>query len=208
MINSSRKLKQPKEQTYLLPLAGERLIESSVNPSSNIEHRIIRDKSWIKGAFWGEPRPGHPEGKIIHHIKEVLKNVDLATTNPQLREQLRLITIVHDTFKYLEKIVRPRRDWTKHHGVYARKFAEQFIQDQTVLDVIEWHDEAFYIWRYLQVGLEQKAARRLAKLYDRIGDNMQLYYLFFKCDTQTGDKYQQPVAWFESTIKGIDIVNF
>lgn len=207
-MNSSQKLKQQKEQTYLLPSAGKRLIENSISPINNIEHLIIQEKSWIKGALWGEPRPGHPEGKIINHIKEVLKNVDLATTNHKLREQLRLITIVHDTFKYLEVIARPRRDWTKHHAVYARRFAEQFITDKAVLDVIEWHDEAFYIWRYLQLGLEQKATKRLAKLYDRVGDNMQLYYLFFKCDTQTGDKYQQPVAWFEKNIKGIDIVAF
>ncbi|MCP4438111.1 MAG: hypothetical protein GY810_04135 [Aureispira sp.] len=208
MINSTRKRKQHKESTFLLPAAGKRLIETSVSPITEIEELIIREKSWVQGALWGEPRPGHPEGKVIHHIKEVLGNVDLATSDYKYQEQLRQITIIHDTFKYLEEISRPRRDWTKHHAVYARRFAEQFIDDDAVLDVIEWHDEAFYTWRYLQMGLEQKAEKRLAKLYDRIGDNMQLFYLFFKCDTQTGDKYQQPVAWFEENIKGIDIVDF
>ena len=36
--------------------------------------------------------------------------------------------------------------------------------------------------------------------------NMQLYYLFFKCDTSTGDKNPAPMKWFEKTMKGIDVV--
>jgi hypothetical protein len=34
----------------------------------------------------------------------------------------------------------------------------------------------------------------------------QMYYLFFKCDTQTGDKTQAPLKWFEQNVSGIDIV--
>jgi uncharacterized protein involved in tellurium resistance len=49
---------------------------------------------------------------------------------------------------------------------------------------------------------------RLKSLLNRIGDNIQLYYLFFKCDTRTGDKTQAPVKWFEQTIRNIEVVEF
>ena len=35
---------------------------------------------------------------------------------------------------------------------------------------------------------------------------LQLYYLFFKCDTQTGDKTQAPLKWFEREVPGIEVM--
>jgi len=37
-------------------------------------------------------------------------------------------------------------------------------------------------------------------------DCMQLFYLFFKCDTLTGDKTLAPLTWFEEHVTGIDLV--
>lgn len=184
------------------------IIRQLVRPETTLEKQIINDLDWQTGAFWGEPRPGHPEGKIIYHIREVLDNVDKATTNSKLREQLRLVTILHDTFKHLEEQVRPRTDWSKHHAIYALDFAKKYVADKAVLQVIELHDEAYYAWRYYQYGKIEAAGQRLQFLIERLGENLQLFYLFFKCDTQTGDKYQAPVAWFETNAKGIEIVQF
>ena len=49
---------------------------------------------------------------------------------------------------------------------------------------------------------------RLQKLLKTLDDRLQLYYLFFKCDTATGDKNQAPLKWFEQAIPNIDIKNF
>ncbi|MDC0230729.1 hypothetical protein OAK19_02095 [Aureispira] len=183
--------------------------EYYIKPESDLERQIIRDNSWQDGAYWGEPRSGHPEGKVIYHIHEVLQNIDKATKNWTLRQQLRLIAIIHDTFKLKEEQVRPRTDWSKHHAIFALEFAKLHISDQAVLDVIELHDEAYYAWRASFAGHKEKSDSLLDKLKGRIGANMQLYYLFFKCDTQTGDKYQSPVAWFEQMMqKEITISEF
>ena len=181
-----------------------------ISPESLIEQKIVNNPQWQEGAFWGEPRPGHPEGKVIFHIHEVLQNVDKATQNRLLRQQLRLITILHDTFKHLEEKLRPRTDWSKHHAIYALKFAKKYISDKAVLDVIELHDEAYYAWRADYAGHQEKAEQLLNNLRNRLGKkNMQLFYLFFKCDTQTGDKYQSPIAWFEEVMQeDITVTNF
>ena len=84
---------------------------------------------------------------------------------------------------------------------------EDFTSDQAVLDVIELHDEAYYCWRMKHLYQQPEAGtRRLRKLLARLDDQLQLYYLFFKCDTSTGDKNPAPLVWFEQTIPGIEIV--
>lgn len=181
-------------------LERQDLISDLIQPETALEKIILQDKSFQEGLFWGKPRRGHPEGKVIFHIREVLGNVEKVVEDDVMRQQLRLITIIHDTFKFQQDTSYPR-DWDKHHALLARNFAERFIDDDTILDIIELHDEAYYCWRWENRYFRPEIAkRRKQNLLDRIGEeNMQLYYLFFKCDTQTGDKTQEPVAWFEKT---------
>ena len=163
-----------------------------------------------KGLCWGEPRYGHPEGQVVYHVPDILDNINrlLPPLSKKEREQLRLIALLHDAFKYIEDKGSPR-DWSRHHSMLARQFGEAFITDETILDILELHDEAYYCWR-LEALLHQpqKSAARFAKLMERIGYCLQLYYIFFKCDTQTGDKTQAPVKWFEKKGLDIQIVDF
>ncbi|MFK7936078.1 MAG: hypothetical protein AB8G22_21370 [Saprospiraceae bacterium] len=183
-------------------------IKALLRPETDLEHIILQQPDFQRGLHWGLPRFGHPEGKILYHIREVLDNVEKLNISSDMSRQLRLITFVHDTFKNIEHKGKPR-DWTRHHAVLARKFMEQFTDEKAVLDVIELHDEAYYSWRYQYLYKnKEKGERRLARLLEKIGDNMQLYYLFFKCDTRTGDKIQTPLQWFEANIKNIEIVDF
>jgi len=181
-------------------------IEGQLKPETDIEHKLINHPDFMKGLFWGQPRYGHPEGKIIYHIAEVLKNIDQLNINLHARQQLRLIAFLHDTFKYLEDTKRPR-DWSRHHSILALNFAKQFIEDEVVLKIIEHHDEAFYSWRMQYVFNKiVEGEKRIEKLKKNMGDDLQIFYLFFKCDTRTGDKNQKPLNWFEATIQNIEIV--
>jgi hypothetical protein len=182
-------------------MEAEQLILKGVQPENALEQRIIRDPRWREGALWGEPRPGHPEGKVIYHIHEVLKNVDAACSDATMRRRLRLVTIIHDTFKHLEEKKRPRTDWKKHHAVLAQRFAQDYVQDKAVLTTIKLHDDAYYAWCATKLGYERQAKALLTRLIERLGDDLQLYYLFFKCDTKTGDKYQHPIIWLEQRLK-------
>ena len=183
-------------------------IESRITPETTQERAIIQHPEWQEGAMWGKPRYGHPEGKILYHIEEVLQNVEVIQPEAVTRQALRFITLTHDNFKHKEHRGFPR-DWSRHHAILARHFSEQFTDNQAILDVIELHDEAYYIWK-MKYRIIRKSAvqQRLDKLLLRLGNNLQLFYLFFKCDTQTGDKNQKSIEWFEATVKDIDIVVF
>jgi hypothetical protein len=177
-----------------------------LKPETDLERLIIEQPEVQMGLLYGEPRYGHPEGKVLWHIPEIYTNID--SVSPPLsiqdRERLRLVTLIHDTFKNIEDKSDPR-DWSKHHGILARQFAKQFITDTAILDIIELHDEAYYCWRMevLEDEIDQ-AAHRFTTLLKRIKPILQLYYVFFKCDTATGDKTQAPVKWFEKRIEGIE----
>ena len=186
----------------------ESQIERLLKPETDLEYQIIAEPTFQKGLYWGKPRYGHPEGQIINHIPEVLANIEKLNIPASRREKLRLIAYVHDTFKYLEDKSEPR-DWSKHHGVFARKFLDQFIDDPLLLNIVELHDEAYYAWRLATLyKAPEKGTARLARLLNRIRGELQLYYLFFICDTQTGDKNQAPLKWFECNVQNIQIMSF
>ncbi len=208
-MNTSQRIWNPGPMLMNVVTRDVNVFAHYIKPENETENKILNDLAWQEGAFWGEPRSGHPEGKIIYHIHEVLQNVDKSTNSWKMRQQLRLVTILHDTFKHLEETARPRTDWSKHHSIYALNFARKYVKDQAVLDVIELHDEAFYAWRNAYSGHFDKSKLILENLRERLGKNMQLFYLFFKCDTQTGDKYQSPVHWFEQIMQDeIILTNF
>ncbi|MCS6928777.1 MAG: hypothetical protein NZM43_04685 [Saprospiraceae bacterium] len=176
-----------------------------LRPETDLERHLLTVPEFQRGLSWGEPRFGHPEGKIVLHVQEILENIEcIDGLSKHMRQQLRLIAMAHDTFKYAESRTSPR-DWSKHHGLLARRFLEQFTDDTAVLDVVETHDDAYYAW----IAHKNESFRRenpqktLNHLIARIGYCRQLYYLFFKCDTQTGDKLQAPVRWFEQNMPGI-----
>ncbi|MEM9991540.1 MAG: hypothetical protein AAF738_07225 [Bacteroidota bacterium] len=179
-----------------------------LQPENDLEQLLLLQSSFLEGLYWGTPRYGHPEGKVLYHVREVLNNVDKVAPTPSLqRSRLRLISFVHDTFKSIEDRNRPR-DWSKHHAALARNFLANFTDDTVTLDIIELHDEAFYAWRMLLIEKRTAAGQlRFQNLLQKIGNNLQLYYLFFKCDTRTGDKILAPLEWFETTVKSIEVVD-
>ena len=183
-------------------------IEAKLKPETDLELSIIADPEFQAGLFWGKPRYGHPEGPVINHIPEVLANVDKLNISSEMRRKLRIITYVHDSFKHIEDKGSPR-DWSKHHAVFARKFLEKYVDDPLLLAVTELHDEAYYAWRLFALyNQPNKGQERLEYLLGKVGKERQLFYLFFKCDTQTGDKIQTPVRWFEERVEGIEIMHF
>lgn len=160
------------------------------------ELRICGDPDWIAGAEWGEPRPGHPEGATKFHVAGVLANVDRYAANSDDRRKLRLIALVHDTFKHQVDAARPRVGGN-HHGMLARRFAERYIEDSALLDIIELHDEAYNAY---STGMRRDAwgdaDGRAIRLLLRLGASRGLYLTFFRCDDETGSKDRSAYEWF------------
>lgn len=184
------------------------LMEKALLPETPLEHQLLQNTDFVRGLLWGVPRYGHPEGEVFKHIQEVLRNIDQLPVDQDRRSQLRTIAFAHDTFKYLEDKSHPR-DWTKHHGPLARRFMEAFSSDPLILDIIELHDEAYYAWRLeFLLHKPEEGFAKMNTLWERLGNDKQMYYLFFKCDTLTGDKNPAPLKWFEKTIEDIKIIHF
>jgi len=171
-----------------------------ISPTSPLEKKLLQTPEFAEGLNWGKPRFGHPEGKVGLHIREVLQNIDRYQLDDNAKAQLRLLAIVHDTFKYQEEKTKSNGKRV-HHARIARKFMEQYTDDQSLLNMIELHDEAFYAWRQIELNNDLEGGqRRLERLLERIGENLGIYFLFFKADTETGDKVIAPLHWFESVI--------
>lgn len=165
-------------------------------PETPIEQRICDDPEWQMGVEWGVPRRAHPEGKVINHVKEVLSNIDGLGVSGEERAKLRLIALVHDAFKYKVDEHRSRTD-DNTHGALARRFAQRYIQDEGVLDIIELHDKGHSCYnvgkRHGDWEMAEQEARELIAL---LGDNIDLYLKFFECDNRTGTKKLEDYDWF------------
>jgi hypothetical protein len=166
---------------------------------TELERRIAADPEWREGIEWGRPRRGHPEGAVKHHVADVLENIERVATSPDERRRLRLAARVHDTFKYRAAEGSARVGSEGHHGSHAARFLERFVEDDELVTVVRWHDEAFAAWLGLVKRRDRRGAEQRARaLIDRLGPALPLYLRFFRADNATEGKSPSSVTWFES----------
>ena len=146
--------------------------------------------------------PFHLETELERHIaadpewRAGLHYVDRFYGDSPLRERLRLVALIHDTFKHRVERGSPRSG-ENHHARIARRFAERYIADPSVLSVIELHDEAYNAWQKgYRDGNWSRGEERARALLERLGGDLELYLAFYACDNATGDKAQEPLTWF------------
>lgn len=157
----------------------------------------MSDPRWRRGVAWGVPRPGHPEGAVAAHVAEVLGNLDRQRLAPEARRKLRLVAILHDACKAEVDRSRPPAG-DNHHAVRARRFAEAYVDDPDVLELVELHDDAYNAWLAgHRRGRWERAEARGRALLERLGPRLELFLAFFRADNATGDKRPEPVHWFE-----------
>jgi hypothetical protein len=162
-----------------------------------LERRIAAEPEWSEGVEWGAARRGHPEGAVKHHIADVLANVEREATSPEERRRLRLAALVHDAFKYRAPEGSARVGSEGHHGSQAAQFLERFVDDEELLLVVRWHDEAFAAWLGLVKRRDPaRAEDRARALVDRLGPALPLYVRFFRADNATEGKSPKAVEWF------------
>ncbi len=179
------------------------LIKNIIKPENGIEEAIISDADFIEGCSYGKKRSGHPEGQVIYHIQEVLANIDKYYHDDEDRSDLRLIAILHDTFKHKVNQNLPKSG-ENHHGMIARRFAEKFKILNHVLVVIQRHDDAYNAWQKGgRHGDWYQAERKANDLINGllIEDYLDLYVKFYRCDNETGDKSQECFEWFNNLIR-------
>ena len=157
-------------------------------------NQIVADPQYQENLDWGQPREGHPEGSIRAHIEELEGNLDalssLLTDDEQ--SKLRVLVHTHDTFKPKAKrgvsISHP-----KSHASLAREFLSRFCHDQELLNIVQFHDEPYAIWKKHKQG-GAISDRYLALL--RTIQDWDLFLAFLLIDGCTDGKSTEPIEWF------------
>jgi hypothetical protein len=184
-----------------VPEVGE-LVQGFV-PETDREWQIAADPELCAGLAWGTPRAGHPEGAVGAHVADLLRTIEEDGASGQLREDLRLMALVHDSFKYRVHEWRPKSG-RNHHAARARQFAERFTHDERVLATIELHDRPYALWRKMKRkgSLDEDA---FADMMSRVPDP-ELFLRFIELDGSTEGKKPEPIEWFRDELRRRGIV--
>jgi hypothetical protein len=162
---------------------------------------IKADPRYLKNIEYGEPRPGHPEGKVKFHIQDLEKNLELLklkgiSSNDYWK--LMFIIHVHDTFK-AEAVKDTHALRPLNHAFLAKQYAVQFTDDTDLLNIIQHHDENYELWKeYSQAS--QYSSDRFQNLLEAI-ENWDLFLMFIIIDGCTKGKDYAKLGWFINEVK-------
>jgi len=136
----------------------------------DIVHQVGLDPRYLKNIEYGEPRSGHPEGKVKLHIAELEEILGKFTSRISEEQywKLKFLIHVHDTFK-AEAIPNSRIENPNSHASLARKFASEFTDDADLLNMIQFHDVNFALWKEY-AATSSYDLERLSRLLDTILD--------------------------------------
>lgn len=167
----------------------------------DIIERVLANSRYKKNVEYGKPRPGHPEGRVKAHIAEVIANLD--TIRPRLKSddaywKLLFLIHVHDTFKADSAGNVPILD-PQSHASLARSFAAEYTDDTDLLNMIQFHDENYALWKqFRQHGTYD--AQRFDSLLRAISD-WDLFLIFIIVDGATAGKDKEKLAWFIGEVR-------
>ena len=166
-----------------------------------ILRQIINDARYLKNIEYGEPRPGHPEGKVKYHIAELEEKLEALRPRGISEEQywkLKFLIHVHDTFKAKAVPNSPIPDPNSHASL-ARKFSSEFIDDSDLLNMVQHHDVNFSLWKqFKSTGFYD--VERLSALFEDIED-WDLFLMFLILDGCTKGKDPEKILWFIGEIR-------
>jgi hypothetical protein len=161
-----------------------------------IVQRIIADPRYLRNIEYGEPRSGHPEGKVKYHIMELEENLASLKSRGISNEQywkLKFLIHVHDTFKADAMPDSPIMHPNSHASL-ARRFASEFIDDVDLLNMIQYHDVNYALWKQF-VATGSYDTERFFALLETIVD-WDLFLMFLIVDGNTQGKDTEKLGWF------------
>lgn len=170
--------------------------------------KIRTNHRYLKNIEHGEPRSGHPEGKVKYHIielEEILERMRLKGISDDQYWKLKFLIHIHDTFK-AEAVPDSPIESPHSHASLARKFASEFTDDEDLLNMIQFHDVNYALWKQFDTTGSYDV-RRFKRLLRTILD-WKLFLIFIIIDGSTKGKDRSKLPWFideVSKFKAIDI---
>jgi hypothetical protein len=167
----------------------------------DILEKIIADARYQKNIEYGEPRSGHPEGKVKYHIADLEGNLERLVSRGVSEEQfwkLKFLIHIHDTFK-AEAIPDSTIINPNSHASLAKKFASEFTDDEDLLNMIQFHDVNFVLWKqFAATGTYD--SQRFEDLLETIQD-WDLFLMFIIIDGSTEGKDPDKIRWFIGEVR-------
>jgi hypothetical protein len=157
-------------------------------PESEPERRLLEDPELQLGWAWGSPRPGHPEGAVGRHVAALLAKI--ARDDP-FRADLRLLTLLHDTFKINAREGLPYSPDTDHAQL-AKRFAERHGCPKRIADTLALHDAPYWVWH--RRGGDLKLLDQVLSL----APDRELLIRFVELDASTLGKSPEFLEWFRA----------
>lgn len=164
-----------------------------------LTERVMADKRYQENIEFEYKRPqaGHPEGKVKHHIAELEANLERLKhllPNKDYYWKLKFLIHVHDTFKAQEIRKHVPANHPESHESLARSFASGFTDDSDMLNIIQYHDENFTLWKQFK-NSGQYNHKWFEYLLNTIYD-WDLFLAFTIIDGHTQGKEIEKLAWF------------
>jgi hypothetical protein len=169
-----------------------------------LTEQVMADARYQKNIEFEYDRPqaGHPEGKVKYHIAELEANLEQLKrrlTNEEDYWKLKFLIHVHDTFKAEASTEGVPADDPRSHESLARAFASEFTNDIDLLNIIQYHDENYTLWkRFKSTG--QYDSEWLQYLLNTIHD-WDLFLIFTIIDGHTTGKDIEKLAWFIGEVR-------
>ena len=163
--------------------------------------KVVSDPRYQQNIEYGEPRSGHPEGKVKSHIGEMEENLEKLVSHGISEEQywkLKFLIHVHDTFK-AESIPDSPIISPNSHASLARKFASEFTEDQDLLNMIQFHDVNFALWKQF-AATGSYDLQRFKDLLETIQD-WDVFLMFIIIDGNTQGKDPKKTGWFINEVR-------
>lgn len=158
--------------------------------------QIRADPQYQNNIEYGEPRPGHPEGKIKYHIADLESNLEQLIhrgISPEQYWKLKFLIHVHDTFKAeAERDVPPLHP--RSHATLAREYASRYIADPDLLNMIQFHDQNYYLW-VDHIENDSYDSEVFQHLIHTVQD-WDLFLMFTIIDGRTRGKDISKLVWF------------
>jgi hypothetical protein len=162
-----------------------------------IFQRITADARYKLNIEYGKPRRGHAEGTIKAHIADLEANLRAIDgkwrVSDDERWKLMILIHVHDSFKAVAKHGSAILD-PKSHASLARAFLAEFLDDPDLLNIVQYHDLGYAVYRkFQQTGKLDEA--KLMQGLDAVEDK-DLLLLFSIIDSCTPSKGREMIRWF------------
>lgn len=163
-----------------------------------IYETILADPRYQANIQYGKPRRGHAEGTVKAHITDLEANLEtlvaqgLVGVDSERYWKLRVLIHVHDSFKMEAKRDSAILD-PQSHASLAREYLAQYTSDADLLQIVQFHDVGFAIYR----KLENTGRFDEQRLWDAITpiQDLDLFLLFAIIDACTPSKGRKMIRW-------------